>query len=111
MSDVRDVAIIVLAIESIIVGVVLILLVFQINSLIRLLKEEIKPLLDSANETAGTLRGTTTFISDKVVKPVVSASSALSGAEQALRTLVGLKKRSKSRIEGTSEGTSTEGGV
>jgi ABC-type uncharacterized transport system permease subunit len=98
MEGIRDVAIIVLAIESIIVGVILIFLVFQINSLIRLLKEEIKPLLDSANETASTLRGTTTFISEKVVNPVVSVSSYLSGAGQAVKTLVGLKKRSKGNI-------------
>lgn len=103
MEGVRDVAIIVLAIESIIVGVVLIFLVFQINSLIRLLKEEIKPLLDSANETASTLRGTTTFISDKVVNPVVSVSSYLSGAEQAVKALVGLRKRTKHSVRETSE--------
>jgi hypothetical protein len=103
MEGVRDVAIIVLAIESIIVGIVLIFLVFQINSLIRLLKEEIKPLLDSANETASTLRGTTTFISDKVVNPVVSLSGYLSGAEQAVKTLVGFRKRSKSSIGDTNQ--------
>lgn len=97
MSDVRDIAIIVLAIESIVVGVILVLLVIQINSLIRLLKEEIKPLLDSANETASTLRGTTAFISEKVVNPVVSLTSFLSGAEQAAKTLVGLKKRSRTQ--------------
>jgi len=95
MADVRDIAIIVLAIESIVVGVILVLLVIQINSLIRLLKEEIKPLLDSANETASTLRGTTTFISEKVINPVVSLTSFLSGAEQAAKTLVGFKKRSR----------------
>ncbi len=93
MAEVRDVAIIVLAIESIVVGVVLIFLVIQINSLIRLLKDEIKPLLDSANETASTLRGTTTFISDKVVNPIVSATSFVSGAQQAVRTLLGLRRR------------------
>lgn len=95
MADVRDIAIIVLAIESIVVGVILVLLVIQINSLIRLLKEEIKPLLDSANETASTLRGTTTFISEKVVNPVVSITSFLSGAEQAAKTLIGFRKHPK----------------
>ena len=88
MASVRDVAIIVLAIESILVGIALVFLIFQINSLIRLLKEEIKPLLESANETAGTMRGTTKFISDKVVNPVISVTSTVSGAQQALKALV-----------------------
>ncbi|MBC7259132.1 MAG: hypothetical protein H5T65_07775 [Chloroflexi bacterium] len=104
MAEVRDVAIIVLAIESIVVGVVLIFLVIQVNSLIRLLKEEIKPLLDSANETASTLRGTTTFISDKVVNPIVSATSFVSGAQQAAKTLLGLRRRAPGDKTETGEG-------
>ncbi len=93
MADVRDVAIIVLAVESILIGIALVFLVFQINSLIRLLKEEIKPLLDSANETASTMRGTTKFISDKVVNPVISVTSTVSGAQQALKALVRWRRR------------------
>jgi hypothetical protein len=89
----RDVAIIVLAIESIVVGVALVFLIIQINSLIRLLRDEIKPLLDSANDTASTLRGTTTFISEKVVNPVISVTSFLSGAQGALKSIVRWRKR------------------
>jgi ABC-type uncharacterized transport system permease subunit len=94
MATARDVAIIVLAAESILVGLALIFLIFQINSLIRLLKTEIKPLLESANETASTLRGTTTFISDKVVNPVISASSYVSSARQVLKIVTRWRKRS-----------------
>jgi len=99
----RDIAIIVLAVESIVVGVALVFLIFQIRSLIRLLKNEIKPLLDSANDTASTLRGTTTFISEKVVNPVISVTSFLSGAQGALRSMSRWRRRRRGGSGGTTE--------
>ena len=66
LADVRDVAIIVLAVESIVVGIVLILLLWQLRSLTRLLQEEIKPMLDSLQQTIGTVKGTTTLEPEKV---------------------------------------------
>jgi len=71
MATARDVAIIVLALESIIIGILLIFLILQIESLVRLLREEIRPILDSVNETASTMRGTTAFVSGTVVSPVM----------------------------------------
>lgn len=87
MAFVRDLAIILLAVESLVIGVVLIILVWEIRSLAKLLREEIKPILDSADETARTLRGTTAFVSDTFVNPMVRASSFTAGVVQALRIL------------------------
>jgi hypothetical protein len=87
VAFVRDLAIILLAIESLVVGVMLIVLVLEIRSLAKLLREEIKPILDSADETARTVRGTTTFVSETFVAPMVRASSFVSGIAQALRIL------------------------
>ena len=86
LDNVRDVAIVVLAVESIVVGAALVFLVFQIRSLIRLLHDEIKPLLDSANVTASTVRGTATFLSEKVVNPLVSVASAFSAIKGGVRS-------------------------
>jgi len=87
VAFVRDLAIILLAIESLVVGVMLIVLVLEIRSLAKLLREEIKPILDSADETARTVRGTTTFMSETFVTPMLRASSFVSGIAQALRIL------------------------
>jgi hypothetical protein len=87
VAFVRDLAIILLAVESLVIGVVLIILVWEIRSLAKLLREEIKPILDSADETARTLRGTTAFVSDTFVNPMVRASSFTAGVVQALRIL------------------------
>jgi len=87
VAFVRDLAIILLAVESLVIGVVLIILVWEIRSLAKLLREEIKPILDSADETARTVRGTTVFVSDTFVNPMVRASSFAAGVVQALRIL------------------------
>ena len=87
MAVVRDLAIVLLAVESLVIGVVLIVLVWEIRNLAKLLREEIKPILDSADETARTVRGTTVFVSDTLVNPMVRASSFITGVAQAVRIL------------------------
>lgn len=92
---VRDIAIIVLALVTIIIGLFLVILIFQMQSLIALLRNEIKPILDSANETARTVRGTTTFVSDAVVTPMIQVASLAAGVRQTLRTLAGTGRKGK----------------
>lgn len=87
MSIVRDLAIILLAVESLVIGVMLLVLIWELRSLAKLLREEIKPILDSADETARTVRGTTVFVSETFVSPVVRVSSFFAGVGQALRIL------------------------
>ena len=87
MAFVRDLAIVLLAIESLFIGGVLIVLILEIRSLAKLLREEIKPILDSADETVRTVRGTTTFVSDTFVNPMIRVSGFASGILQALRIL------------------------
>jgi hypothetical protein len=87
VAVVRDLAIILLAVESLVIGVMLIILVWEIRNLAKLLREEIKPILDSADETARTVRGTTVFVSETFVNPMVRASSFMTGVMQALRIL------------------------
>lgn len=76
-----------LAIESLVIGIVLIILILEVRSLARLLRDEIKPILNSADETVRTVKGTTTFVSDTFVTPMVRVSSFATGVAQALRIL------------------------
>jgi hypothetical protein len=87
MATARDVAIIILALESIIIGALLVLLIFQVQGLVRLLREEIRPILDSVNETAGTVRGTTAFVSDTVVSPVMRVAGLISALRRIIDVL------------------------
>lgn len=85
LATVRDLAIILLAVESLLVGVVLILLVWQVASLSRMLRQEIKPILDSVRETMGSVRGTTTLISETVVAPLARTAGVVTALGVILR--------------------------
>ncbi len=89
MGVVRDIAIIILAVESIVIGVLLGLLVIQVIRLVKLLREEVLPILNSTQETVSTVRGTASFVSEHLVQPMVKVSSYAAGARQAVRTLLG----------------------
>ena len=87
LAFVRDLAIVLLAVESLVIGIVLIILILEVRSLARLLRNEIKPILDSADETVRTVRGTTTFVSDTLVNPAIRISSFATGVGRALKIL------------------------
>lgn len=95
----RDIFIIVLALVTIVIGLFLAILIFQLQSLIALLRDEIKPILESANQTASTVRGTTTFVSDAVVTPMITAASYASAIRETVRVLAGGNRKKKQKIE------------
>ena len=89
IEAIRDILIIVLALESCVFGVALILLLVMVIRLVNMLEFEIKPILEKTNETIGMVRGTTTFVSENVVKPVSKANSYAIATRRALKTLFG----------------------
>lgn len=91
-ARVRDIFIILMAVESLFLGLVLVILIVQLARLINLLQNELKPILDSTNETVNTLRGTTAFLSDNLVEPVMKLNEYLAGLQQVLK-LIGLTKK------------------
>lgn len=88
LDTIRDLAIIFLALESIATLTLLTLLVWQLWRLIKMLQTEVLPVIRDAQETVGTVRGTTTFVSDNVVQPVVSAGSKMAGLRRTAQVLM-----------------------
>jgi len=93
-GKIRDIFIIFMAFESFIIGLTLIILMFQLARLINLLQNEIKPIINSTNDTVNTLRGTTIFLSNNLVEPVMKMNEYMAGFQQVLK-LVGLSKKRK----------------
>ncbi len=92
VGKIRNIFIIFLALESLITGVVLIILVVQISLLINLLQNEIKPILESTSDTVNTLKGTTTFISNNLVAPVIKLNEYLAGLKKLIELLFPAKR-------------------
>ena len=90
---VRDIFIIALGLMSCLSGIVLILLLISVIRLINMLEYELKPILLKTNDTLGTIRGTTVFMSENVVKPMTTVSSYVAGARRGISTLFGDPRR------------------
>ncbi len=86
-ASVRDVFIIFMALEFMVIGVALVVLIFQLAVLTNMLQHEIKPILASTSETANTVRGTTTFISENLVEPIVKLNSYMAAVVQVVDSL------------------------
>ncbi|MDZ7845012.1 MAG: phage holin family protein [Anaerolineales bacterium] len=78
-ARVRDIFIIFLTLEFFVIGLALILLIIQVARLSHLLQNEVQPILESTRETAQTLKGTTAFLSDHLVEPVIKLNEYLAG--------------------------------
>jgi len=88
---IRDIFIIFMAFESLVIGAALVILILQISTLINLLQNEIKPILDATNETVHTLRGTTAFLSENMAEPVIKLNASLAGLQRIFE-IFGIKK-------------------
>lgn len=91
-DKIRDVFIIVVALESLVIGIALIVLIVQLASLINLLQNEVRPILHATSETVNTLRGTVEFLGGEVIEPVMKLSGYLAGLKRMLE-LMGIKPK------------------
>ena len=91
-EKIRDIFIIFMALESLLIGAALIVLIIQFASLLNLLQNELRPILEATNETVHHLRGTTEFLGENVVQPVIKLSGYLAGMQRMLE-LLGVKKK------------------
>jgi hypothetical protein len=78
-AEIRDIFIIFMALLLGLLMIAAIILILQLATLINLLQNEIKPMLTTMNETIHTVKGTTTFISNNVVEPVMKLNTFMAG--------------------------------
>lgn len=96
-ATVRDVFIIFMALEALVIGVALVVLTVQVATLTNLLRHELTPILLSLQDTINTVRGTTLFVSENVTEPIIKLNSyvaALSSILETIGSVGGLFRRS-----------------
>ena len=84
---VRDIIIIFLALESLILVGLMVVLVIQMTMLVRMMRDEVRPLIASAQETVNSARGTTQFVSRKIVTPTASVAANVARVTRMFRVL------------------------
>lgn len=86
-ETIRDVIVIIVAFEFMIVGLAALILLVQLARLVNLIQNELRPIIDSASEAANTLRGTAQFLSKNLVSPVINVNSAMAAVRKGLELL------------------------
>jgi len=87
IAEVRDIVIILLAVESLIIGGITLFLLYQIIMLLTLIREELIPLIQSAQDTVNSARGTTVYVSRKIIVPSAKAATTVARLQTMARVL------------------------
>ncbi|MCB0045338.1 MAG: hypothetical protein KDD92_07910 [Caldilineaceae bacterium] len=118
-ATIRDITIILLAVQVLIVNILLAILIWQVYRLFQIVRREIKPMVDDAYDTINILKDTAVFVGDTVVEPVIRSSRSVVGFRATVRSLtsdINLKpssrrsaprKREQPRPPGVTEGVPT----
>jgi len=88
-EQIRDIVIIFMALVGLVIGVALVILIVQLSTLINLLQNEIRPIIESTSETVNTLKGTAQFVSSNLTEPVIKMNQLMAMIKQ----LFSLRKR------------------
>lgn len=100
---VRDIVVIMIAIEGILIIVGIAVLIVQIARLVNLLQTGAKPVLDNAATAAKSAKGTAEFVGDNVAEPIIKAGGFFAGLSVFLREIGGIRRaiRRRGKTHGT----------
>ena len=93
LERLRDIVIIFLAFQLLLVTIVLAGIAAGLVFLILVLKDQVIPLLTELTETAKRLRGTTEFMTEEAVKPLITAAGQAAKLRAMVRAVTGQDRR------------------
>lgn len=89
---IRDTLVIVIVLEFIVIVGAVAILFLQVARLVLLLRTEVKPVLENAQETVNTAKGTVEFVGNNVTEPVVKVGAFMAGANVFIREVGGIRR-------------------
>jgi hypothetical protein len=92
IRTIRDLALIFLALEGVLIVLSLAVLVLQIARLVNLLQSEVKPILENTQETVKAAQGTVEFVGDNVAEPVIKVGGFFAGVSVLISNLFGIRR-------------------
>jgi len=89
----RDISIVFISLFAVIATVLLAAIVGAILWLVLTLRNRVIPLLETLNATLNRVKGTTEFVSEQAVQPIISVAGTMARMRAMTRTVTGGKKR------------------
>lgn len=109
VAIIRDLFLILLVLQGIMIGVALMILVLQVSALTNILKNELRPIVDSTQQAADTAKGTALFVGKHAVSPLLHTKSVMAGSIVFIREFLAIRRSVQSR-ERDSDGETEETG-
>lgn len=98
----RDIAFIVIALETLVLMILVLIVIVLLVVLVVLVYDRVIPILEQLNkaintvvETTHTVRGTTAFVGEKIVSPFIEVSSMAAGVARIFKGIIDLLPRSR----------------
>jgi hypothetical protein len=88
----RDIFIIILSLEVILIIIALTALILQVARLVGLLQTEIRPILKNTRDTVETAKGTAQFVSKNVTQPLISLAGIMAALGVFIREIAGIRR-------------------
>jgi hypothetical protein len=89
LERLRDIAIIFIVLLSLVVVILLAAITAALGYLIFQIKDRVIPLLEEANATLKRLRGTTEFVTEEAVKPILTVAGTYAKMRATMKTVTG----------------------
>ncbi len=100
-SEWRDIFVVLAAVAWVLAGLItvalMVALVMLVVALRRVVNENAAPAIDSLRSTLDNARGTSEFVGESVVSPIIRVYSIFSGVRNGLQAVTSLPKRVRSR--------------
>jgi len=93
LVSLRDWAIVILAILAIIDAIVLFILSLMLLKAVQSTRRKLDPILGAVQDTMGNVRGTSSFVSDLIIKPIIRVFSFAAGVRKAASVAAGFSQR------------------
>ena len=101
LETVRDLVIVVYGLMGIVVFFLLIVVLFLVFMMLRgirgsirdLIEDPIRPTLQEVQKTAQNVRGTSEFVADTAVHPVIRTVAAVRGIRRGISSIAGIRSR------------------
>ncbi|MBA2595617.1 MAG: DUF948 domain-containing protein [Chloroflexota bacterium] len=93
LERIRDIVIIFLSFQLLLVTIVLAGIAAALVFLILVLKDQVIPLLHELTETVRRLRGTTEFMTEEAVKPIITAAGQAAKVRAMVRAVTGKDRK------------------
>lgn len=88
---VRDILITIMALEMIVVGMAVIVLLVQVARFINLINNEFQPLITSTSDTINAVKGTAVFLGKNLADPVINVQSTLRGVAKVAKDVEAIR--------------------